>query len=398
MNNGFEFKEEDWGHLASRYKEARPRKLLALDGGGMRGVITLRVLQRLETLLEMPLCDYFDYIAGTSTGAIIAACLAMGMKVEEIERFYLDFGRQVFKKRWLPRRWVASYSAEPLEARTRELLCEIADTNDNPDLRPQFLRCLFMAVTRNASTDSVWPISSNPAALFNDPREADCNLRIPMWEILRASSAAPTFFPPHSIVLDHRNPRNAFAFVDGGTTPYNNPAFLLYRMATMDKYHLRWPKGEDKLLLVSIGTGTSPAAEQPVARPGLGLIRNVEATINALMHQAAIDQDTNCRMVGRCMNGHDLDYEIGDLILRDSAGRKIPATIDTGRDFLYLRYNTILKKKRGLDELGLDDIVISEVERLDAVSPKAIEQLQKIGNALADKIDLADFGAFAPSL
>ncbi|MGI9490920.1 MAG: hypothetical protein ACR2QF_00690 [Geminicoccaceae bacterium] len=50
-----------------------------------------------------------------------------------------------------------------------------------------------------------------------------------------------------------------------------------------------------------------------------------------------------------------------------------------------------------MDELGLDDIDISTVERLGAVSPKAIEQLQKIGNALADKIDLADFGAFAPS-
>ena len=270
MNETFQFRDEDWGHLAVRYRAKRPRKLLALDGGGMRGVITLRVLQRLEDLLKMPLCDYFDYVAGTSTGAIIAACIAMGMKVEEIERFYLTFGKEVFKKRWLPRRWSALYSAEPLEKKLRQLLCEHADSKVDPDLKPEFLRCLFMAVTRNAGTDSVWPISSNPAAMFNDPRDADCNLRIPMWEILRASSAAPTFFPPHSIMLNPRDPDSAFAFVDGGTTTYNNPAFLLYRMATTDRYQLRWPIGEDKLLLISIGTGTSPAAEQPAARPGLG--------------------------------------------------------------------------------------------------------------------------------
>jgi patatin-like phospholipase/acyl hydrolase len=63
-----------------------PRKLLALDGGGIRGMITIEVLARLEEQLRgqfnqnasFVLADYFDYIAGTSTGAIIATCLSMG--------------------------------------------------------------------------------------------------------------------------------------------------------------------------------------------------------------------------------------------------------------------------------------------------------------------------------
>src|SRR4030095_12287416 len=77
-----------------------PRKLLALDGGGIRGVITLEVLAEIERQLkeklrrgdDFVLADYFDYIAGTSTGAIIATCPALGMHVNEIAQFYKDSG------------------------------------------------------------------------------------------------------------------------------------------------------------------------------------------------------------------------------------------------------------------------------------------------------------------
>ena len=395
MNKTYAFKQEDWGHLAARYCVDKPRKMLALDGGGIRGVITLKVLKRLEDLLKQPLGEYFDYIAGTSTGAIIAGCLAMGMTVEKIESFYLSFGRQIFKRRLLPQ-WFSKYKAGPLEAKLRNQIRGAAGVTTDPDLRPNNLSCLFMGVTRNASTDSVWPISSNPAAKFNDPREPDCNLRIPMWEILRASSAAPTFFPPHNIVLDPRNPANAFTFVDGGTTSYNNPSFLLYRMATAEPYHLCWSTGEDKLLLVSVGTGISPAKSQLIDRPRLGFAKNVKATLNALMHQAVVDQDTNCRVVGRCMHGHTLDYEIGDLILRNEMGQKIPADEDMGRDFLYLRYNTYLTE-RHLQELGLKCIDTEQVRKLDVTSDASIAQLEQIGTALAQQVDPADFGPFLSS-
>ena len=48
-------------------------------------------------------------------------------------------------------------------------------------------------------------------------------------------------------------------FVDGGITPYNNPAFQAFLMATVEPYAVRWPSGEERLLVVSIGTGTSPS-------------------------------------------------------------------------------------------------------------------------------------------
>ena len=81
-------KPELWGPLAARYAAAGPRKMLALDGGGIRGVLTLSILKSIEAQLKQPLWKYFDYIAGTSTGAIIAAGLARGMSVDELIDFY----------------------------------------------------------------------------------------------------------------------------------------------------------------------------------------------------------------------------------------------------------------------------------------------------------------------
>jgi patatin-like phospholipase/acyl hydrolase len=75
-----------WGDLTDRYSADAPRKLLALDGGGIRGVMTLGILKKIEETVGQPLWQYFDYIAGTSTGAIIAAALARGMSVDELRK------------------------------------------------------------------------------------------------------------------------------------------------------------------------------------------------------------------------------------------------------------------------------------------------------------------------
>src|SRR4051812_38792101 len=96
---------ELWGRLGDRYQQPGTRKLLALDGGGIRGVLTLQILQRLEEVLASAtgrgpafrLCDFFDYVAGTSTGAIIAAGIARGMSVAELVEFYREVGPQMFE-------------------------------------------------------------------------------------------------------------------------------------------------------------------------------------------------------------------------------------------------------------------------------------------------------------
>jgi patatin-like phospholipase/acyl hydrolase len=85
----------------------------------------------------------------------------------------------------------------------------------------------------------------------------------PLWKLVRASTAAPIFFPPEGHPDRSDDESKAFVFVDGGVTPYNNPAFLLYRFATDPAYRLNWPeRAEKNLLLVSVGTGRGRQARR----------------------------------------------------------------------------------------------------------------------------------------
>ena len=113
-----------------RVSSPGPKKLLALDGGGIRGVITLEVLLRLESMLaeqhgsrkDFVLADYFDYIGGTSTGAVIAAGLAKGLPVGELLDFYVTRGQDMFDKASLLRQFNYRYGSERLRGMLQEIL------------------------------------------------------------------------------------------------------------------------------------------------------------------------------------------------------------------------------------------------------------------------------------
>jgi len=132
--------------------------------------------------------QWFDYIGGTSTGAIIAAGLARGMTVEELEHFYRGSGEAMFEKTSLMKRLTSFYEADPPRQKLREVFG--ADST----LEPQYLKCLLLVVTHNISTDSPWPISSNPDARYNDTDRDDCNLRT--WSVAGLSNA-PRFATHH---------------------------------------------------------------------------------------------------------------------------------------------------------------------------------------------------------
>ena len=384
-----------WGPLRDRYRTRAaaggPHRVLALDGGGIRGLITLPVLVRLETLLrralgrgdDFRLCDFFDCIGGTSTGAIIATGLARGLSARELLEFYRGFGEEVFRKRSILERWKALYDNGPLERKLREFF------RDPEDLRPEHLRCLLVVVTRNATTDSAWPISSNPWAKYNERTRPDCNLNVPQWKIVRASTAAPVYFSPEVIQWDPDDPAKSFAFVDGGTTAYNCPAFLLARMVTEPAYGLGWPRGERKLGIVSIGTGSGPVLGATADEPNPNVVSAAVTTLSALMSQALFDQDINCRTVGRCVHGPPLDREVGDLVPRDGQGRPIPLTTDLGRAFLYARYDAELTRS-GLTALGLPELDPAAVSALDSTAH--MDDLVRIGEAVAGQVELAHFG------
>jgi patatin-like phospholipase/acyl hydrolase len=380
-------------------------KLLSIDGGGIRGVLALEILDRLERDIaaaqgiprdEFRLSDFFDYVSGTSTGAVVAACVARGMPVSEIKDFYWNSGPNMFPGGKLKKFWTlittgSAFDSRRLEVKFKEMFGE------QTTLEPGNLKCHLMCVTRNQSTDSPWPISSNPDAKYNRLDYAGSNLKIPLWQLVRASAAAPFVYQPEVIEL---GPNQKYVFFDGGVTPYNNSAWQLFRMATAKEYKLNWPTGEDKLLLVSVGTGTSPKGDDGkfLARGFMRSIVTAKTTIGMLIQSMMVDQDTNCRQIGRCVHGAKLDGEIGDMIPRDgeydpddSHKNRVPLSQDLGRSFLYARYNVHLAQKE-LDRLGFSDVKARNVQKLDSV--QYIEDLKRIGARVADQINVQDFAPF----
>jgi hypothetical protein len=383
----------EWAELPERYRTEKPRKLLALDGGGIRGVMTLEVLSKIERMLaeatgkgeDFRLCDFFDYIGGTSTGAIIAAGLARGMSAQELLNFYKEAGPAMFDGAFILNRLRYLYKSQPLAKELQKTY------GKNTNLMPENLKSLLLVVTRNLTTDSPWVISSNPRAKYNELTRPDCNLRIPLWQLVRASTAAPVYFAPELIQWDANDAAKTFVFEDGGVTPYNNPAFLLYRMATHDAYRLNWKTGEDNLLLISVGTGLSPQIEDEVSAGARNAFSNLGRFPGALIGGAQIDQDVNCRTIGRCVYGAPIDRELGDMIPRDENGVPIPLSEKRERHFLYARYNVELTHK-GLSCLGLGDIDPTKVAKMDSV--KHIGDLSRVGKRLAEDVRLEHFGSF----
>jgi uncharacterized protein len=371
--------------LADKMDRPGVKRLLALDGGGIRGMITLEILAKIEETLarklgqsELRLCDYFDYIAGTSTGAIIATCLSLGMRVDTIRDFYVQSGPDMFDKTSLLNRFRYKFDDDKLAERLRATFREYAGDGMDPTLGSEALQTLLLIVLRNATTDSPWPISNNPRAKYNQRALENCNLELPLWQLVRASTAAPTYFPPERVVVGDKE----FLFVDGGVTMYNNPAFLLFLMATLEPYKLRWPVGPEKMLLVSVGTGSAAAANANLEPGDMNIVYHATSVPSALMYAAMNEQDTLSRAFGRCLHGAELDREVGDLRWSPGAPANLPKL------FTYVRYSADLSRE-GLHALGLHDIEPAQVQRMDSIS--FTKELREVGKAAAREVDAEHF-------
>jgi patatin-like phospholipase/acyl hydrolase len=376
---------------------AAPKRLLALDGGGIRGLITIEMLARLESLLreetrggaDFRLAQYFDYVGGTSTGAIIATCVSLGMSVDEIRAFYIANGAAMFAKANVLSRFRYKYEDDQLAAKLREVFDKYlpADERARGDahvtLGSAALQTLLLIVMRNATTDSPWPISNNPDAKYNALDREDSNLRIPLWQLVRASTAAPTYFPPEEVRLGKRS----FLFVDGGVTTYNNPAFLLFLMSTLGAYRMSWETGAEKMLVVSLGTGTSPNANENLGAGDMNLLYNAGTIPSALMYAALNEQDMLCRAFGRCRAGAALDRELETMVLSADAEK----TSRLPRLFTYMRYNAELSRD-GLASLGLGTLEPENVQKMDSI--EHMDDLRRVGQEAGKQITAEHFAGF----
>lgn len=378
--------------LLKRLDAPGPKKILACDGGGILGLISVEILARLEATLRqqrgepgLVLADWFDFCCGTSTGAIIAACLSAGMSTAQIREFYVGSGRDMFHKASVLKRLKYGYEDEPLAAK---LQAELNRALGHPagaaaaTLGDPGLRTLLMMVLRNHTTDSPWPVSNHPRAKYNQPERPDCNLHLPLWQLVRASTAAPTFFPPEVVTLGAGTEKeHQFVFVDGGVTTYNNPAFLAFEMATAAPYRLDWATGPDRLLIVSVGTGSAARARPDLQADDLWLLDHAKNIPGALMNAASAGWDMACRVIGDCRFGGPLDREVGDLV--SLAGEQGGHTTTTcPKQFTYLRYDPDVSAA-GLAALGLADIDPADVQVLDSV--EHIAAIQRVGRTYAER-------------
>ena len=332
------------------------KRLLAIDGGGIRGVLALEILREIEAAVRqrhgVALHEYFDLIAGTSTGAIIATFLSWGMTVEQVAAFYRERAVDIFAPNLWHRRHKGRFRNNRFDAFLRELLSE-ADGKP-ATLGTARLKTLLLVVMRNATTGSPWPVCNNPAALYNDRALPDCNLDLPLWQLVRASTAAPTYFEPERLALGNQQ----FHFIDGGVSPYNNPALIAFLFATLPEYRFGFETGENKLLLVSVGTGMTRKYPMPTSVEHMHLLDQVKFSFNLLLDSVTAHEDMLCRLWGCCLVGDPLDSEIGDL--KQSA-------LISPKLFTYLRYNRLFRQEEithpklgnllELDNLGAMDFL-----------------------------------------
>jgi predicted acylesterase/phospholipase RssA len=369
--------------------DGSPKRILALDGGGLRGILTLSYLAEIESVLrtrhgdspEFRLSHYFDLIAGTSTGAIIAAALAYGMTVAEITKKYLELGRKVFRKSWFRDGYVrALYDDAQLIKELQEVYGAHTTMGDAR------LQTGLLIVTKRLDTGSPWPISNNPYGRYYKARpgsEVIANCAYPLWQVVRASTAAPSYFDPEKIEITDGQPGKqptVGEFVDGGVSPFNNPALQAVMYATLEDYRIGWPKGADKLQLVSIGTGSRDPTVTPATLAAEGAVKSMLS----LMDDCAELMEILLQWMSSSQTARVINRELGDLH-RDLIA---PAPLLT-----YLRYNVPLTKE-SLTELrmGLADDQIEALSAMD--DPDNMTTLQEVGARAAKKqIRVQDFPA-----
>lgn len=347
-----------------------PKRILSLDGGGLRGVLTLGMLREIETLLrqrhgdpKLVLADYFDLIGGTSTGAIIAAALALGMTVDEVHGHYMNLGRAVFKRSLLRFGAVrAKFDAAEVARALKSVFGE--RTLASPDFRTGLL-----VMSKRLDTGSPWPLTNNPKARYFGLRPTSRTIpngEYPLWRVVRASTAAPHFFDPQDIEISKADRSRGLGavkgeFVDGGVSPANNPALQCLMTSTVEGFNFGWATGADQLLVVSVGTGKSdPALGLSNALTGAAAVHAMRS-LASLMEDCADLVETVMQWLSTSPTARTIDREIG----------KVTPPLGGTPMLSYLRYNVLLESDWVQAHLG---------RSMTAAELKVLEAMDKPGN------------------
>jgi hypothetical protein len=356
--------------------------VLALDGGGVRGAITVAFLERMEEVFsqhfgkQVCLGNHFNLVGGTSTGAIISGALALGYRASQVREFYTALAPLAFKRQ----KWSIPFLHAKFDV--RGLRNEIEKIVGDLDLQSERIVTGLCVVTKRIDTGSPWILANNPAAPYwEDGPGHDGNKRYKLATLVRASTAAPSFFDPEILPISGRSeqlsdsaatpmeksfaarvfqsllehvgwrkrplpsPRDYGLFIDGGVTPHNNPSLALLQMVSLKPFKLCWTPGPENLSVTSVGTGTY---RPRIKYEDLGFTRYAQLALHALMSlmtDAEMMVLAQMQWMGECPAPWVINSEIGTL-----AGDGPPG----GKLFRFVRYDVRLEQSWLSNELGLN--------------------------------------------
>lgn len=212
----------------------KPFKILALDGGGVRGIYSAQLLARVEQSFGTQIKVCFDLIAGTSTGSIVAGAAAIDIPMKEIVQLFENEAPHIFQKKrhCLSGLRRSQYSTQRLKAVLEEHL---------PETTLGQIPTPLIITSSDITTGGICVFKSNYMEKLGEPYYRDKEVRL--IEVILASCAAPSFFDP--VKVDN------YLLADGGLWA-NNPSILCLTEALS-----KFKKNIDEVKILSIGTGHS---------------------------------------------------------------------------------------------------------------------------------------------
>jgi|GEM_PF-1872358 len=335
------------------------RHILSIDGGGVRGIVAAIVLDALDGEFKAAgktctVSECFDLIAGTSSGAIVAAGLSLpapdgsaGANPAQIRALFEKQARRIFPSRW--------YCNIPVLGRLPQLFGPLYGPDGlNAVLQESFGDVVFASARRNLMIPA-YSIDPRDVVLFrggpaySDLAEGERFGMIRVRDAILGSSAAPTFFPPHKIETPDR--ARTWTAIDGGVY-INDPSMAAVAEA------MRLFPGDD-LRVVSIGSGRQTRVYPFEKSRNWGFSQWVSPAGRFRTPLISAIQDGQARAVGR-----QLHYLLGEN---------------------YTRFDYRLEKGRGSDRL--DDASRKNLARLTRGALEMVEemrpQLRELARTLA---------------
>lgn len=288
------------------------KKVLVLEGGGLRGIISTTILKNLQRKLGVSLNDYFDIFIGTSTGAIIASMLSAGIDIEVIHKMYVDNGKHIFTPQnswWLPWRKATRplYDRDRVRNPMKQLLDSVG-VSTMKDLKRRFI-CTSVNVLTNENI------------YFKSTSEEYANLSV--LDAVTRSYSAPMYFSLF------RDDVNKTYWSDGGTGLGNFPIIPGYMEACS--------LNPDEIEITAVGTGYSKNTDtfkDASSWENFGQLWNLYFKDGEILARTQVRLEQVNAMKWICSRNKNVTFNYYDI--------EIPQKIDKldGKDFVqdYIKY------------------------------------------------------------